>query len=115
MKGRHGSAIGGETVVHRPDGGLGAVVDVDLAQQGLQVDLDGRFRDAELDRDHLVAGAGHQGLEEFLLTGRQAADRVQRVRRGHVEQQGGEVGREHLLAQHDELERLDQRFRALRS
>src|SRR4051812_6368496 len=65
MKGRYGSAIGGETVVHRPDRRLGAVVDVDLAQQRLEVDLDGRFRDAEFVRDHLVAGAGHQRLEDF--------------------------------------------------
>ena len=45
--GRHGCAVGGEAVVHRPDRRLGAVVDVDLAQQRLEVNLDGRFRDAE--------------------------------------------------------------------
>jgi hypothetical protein len=33
------------------------------------MDLDGRFRDAEPDRDQLVAGAGHQRLKDFLLTG----------------------------------------------
>jgi transposase len=29
------SALGNETVVHRLDGGLGGVVDIDLAQQGI--------------------------------------------------------------------------------
>src|SRR3954454_18726850 len=33
--GRDGRASGGEAVVHGPDGGLGTVVDVDLAQQRL--------------------------------------------------------------------------------
>src|SRR4051812_818912 len=65
--GRNGYAVSGEAIVHRPDRRLGAVVDVDLAQQGLQVDLDGCFRDVELVGDHLVAGAGHQRLEDFLL------------------------------------------------
>jgi hypothetical protein len=67
LQGRHRSAIGGETVVDRPDGGLGAVVDVDLAQQRLEVNLHGRFRDAVFVGDHLIAGAGHQSLKDLLL------------------------------------------------
>src|SRR3954471_15528050 len=41
-------------VVHGPDRGLGTVVDVDLAQQGLQVDFDCRLGDAEPVGDQLV-------------------------------------------------------------
>ncbi len=51
------SGVRGDAVLHGPDGGLHAAREVELAQDVLDVDLDGALGDVEVARDLLVAGA----------------------------------------------------------
>lgn len=46
-----------KAVVEAPEGGLRAVRDFDLAQQTLEVDLDGRLGDPEVVGDYFVGAA----------------------------------------------------------
>src|SRR5690606_6044725 len=48
------------SVVHRPDGGLSAVMNADLAKNSLDVHLYGCFRNLVLARDRFVGFATHQ-------------------------------------------------------
>src|SRR5690606_1381156 len=60
-----------ETILYGPDRGLGPVRQVQFSQDGLCMDLDGRFGDVEFAGDTLVRVAMRQAMQDFDLPRRQ--------------------------------------------
>lgn len=67
----HGIIVVDQAVVDRPDRRLGAVQHVQLAQDRLDMDLDGGLADGEPSRDQLVGFPANQPLQDDLFTIRQ--------------------------------------------
>ena len=108
---------------------LRAVAGAELAQDRLQVNLHGRFRDIEAARDHLVRRAFRHALQDFIFTAgergcsgrprrRLGAGRIRlrrdAVRRPSVADTREHRGREHALALHDEGQGFQERVAAHR-
>jgi hypothetical protein len=55
------------TVVHRPNGGLGSVVNLNFGKDRLDMNLHRRFGDVCLTRDDLVGIAFHQIVQDALF------------------------------------------------